>query len=111
VRNYWRTGRHLVFIRYVRYPDGLRLLNGRQEKRRMRSAARTLWRGWKRIAKKIGDFQARLLLEVLYFALLWPFALAVRWRSDPLALKGTTGGWRLRATEQATEMDRALRQF
>lgn len=78
----------------------------------MRSAARTLWLVWKRIAKKIGDFQARPLMEVMYFALLWPFALAVRWGSDPLATKaGAAGGWRLRATEQGTEMDRARRQF
>ena len=78
----------------------------------MPSFARRLWQGWKRIAKKIGDFQARLLLEVLYFVLFWPFALAVKWVSDPLAIKAAAaGGWRLRATEPGTEKDRALRQF
>lgn len=74
--------------------------------------ARSIWRGWKRIARKIGDFQARLLLEVLYFVLLWPFALAVRWGSDPLAIKpGAQTGWRPRRIELGAEMDRALRQF
>jgi len=33
-----------------------------------------LWDKWKIIARKIGDFQARLILGVFYFVLLTPFA-------------------------------------
>ncbi|MBI4277524.1 MAG: hypothetical protein HY660_03625 [Armatimonadetes bacterium] len=75
------------------------------------SVWRRLWDGWKVIARKIGDFQARLLLTVLYFAIVAPFALAVRWSRDPLAIKpGTPRGWRPRDTD-ASSMDWARRQF
>jgi hypothetical protein len=73
---------------------------------------RRLWEGWKRIARHIGDFQARLLLTVFYFVCLTPFALAVRLGSDPLAIKaGSPRGWSLRRAETDRELDRARRQF
>jgi len=34
-----------------------------------------LWQGWKRVGKKIGDFQARLLLTIFYFVILAPFEI------------------------------------
>ena len=70
-----------------------------------------LWRGWKRIAHKIGDFQARVLLTIFYFVIVAPFALAVRLFADPLALKSTTArGWRAR-TPGAPALEQARRQF
>ncbi len=78
----------------------------------MPSAARKLWEGWRHIAKRIGDFQARVLLAVFYFVLFWPFALAVRWGSDPLAIKANAPrGWRPKATGEGPAMDQAQRQF
>jgi len=50
---------------------------------------RALWEGWKRVAKKIGEFQSKLVLTLFYFVFLAPFALAVRAR-DPLDLRGRT---------------------
>lgn len=73
---------------------------------------RELWAAWKRVARKIGDFQARILLTIFYFVLLAPFALIVRRTSDPLAIKpGAQGGWSEpeRAPEYTVEM--ARRQF
>lgn len=71
-----------------------------------------LWRGWKRVGKKIGDFQARLLLTAFYFLLIAPFALVVRWASDPLALKpASPRGWRPRPVAPAPTIDAARRQF
>ena len=56
---------------------------------------RRAWRGWKVFAREVGDFQARLILTVLYFLPLAPFALAVKWATDPMAIKpGTPKGWR-----------------
>ena len=33
----------------------------------MLSAVKSLWNGWKRIAKKIGDFQAAVIHTVMYW--------------------------------------------
>jgi len=35
----------------------------------MLAALKSLWQGWKRIAKKIGDFQAAVLLSVMYWTI------------------------------------------
>ncbi len=71
-----------------------------------------LWRGWKRIAHKIGDFQARVLLTVFYFVILAPFALIVRLAADPLAVKSSTiRGWHPRSAGTGGALDRARRQF
>jgi len=45
------------------------------------------WEGWKRIAHKIGNFQARVLLTIFYGVLVLPFGLAARLFSDPLRIK------------------------
>ena len=70
---------------------------------------RRLWQGWKRIGRKVGDFQARVLLTVFYFVMLAPFAVIVRWKADPLGLK-RTGGWHP-VTPGAAPAERARRQF
>jgi hypothetical protein len=68
--------------------------------------------GRKRLGRKIGDFQARVLLTIFYFAIIAPFALIVRWATDPLAVKrGTAKGWRLRPAPVGTPLERARRQF
>lgn len=56
---------------------------------------RRAWEGWKRFGKKVGDLQARVLLTVFYFVILAPFGLAIR-GADPLGLRQTGGGWRVR---------------
>lgn len=69
-----------------------------------------IWEGWKKIAKKIGDFNARLILTIFYFILLAPLALVVR-RSDPLGLtKNKTKGWHEKAVPKGTPHERALQQ-
>ena len=77
----------------------------------MASLVRTAWEWWKRVAKRIGDVQARILLTVFYFLVLGPFALALRWRSDPLATKrGAARGWRLRDEGHGSPLEQAQRQ-
>jgi hypothetical protein len=51
------------------------------------SLLRQLWRKWKALAWKIGNFQARVLLALLYFTLLLPFGVGLRLFSDPLRTK------------------------
>ena len=73
---------------------------------------RNLWEWWKRVGKRIGDIQARLLLTFFYFVVLGPFALAIRWGSDPLAIKaGTDRGWRPRDDKTGVPIERATKQF
>jgi hypothetical protein len=47
---------------------------------------RALWAGWKKVAHVIGNFQARVLLTILYVVLVSPIALLVRAFADPLRL-------------------------
>jgi hypothetical protein len=48
---------------------------------------RNLWNRWKAFGQKIADFQARLILTLVYFIVVLPFVLIVRWFSDPLQMK------------------------
>jgi len=74
--------------------------------------ARKLWERWKRLARKIGDFQARALMTLFYFLILGPIALATCWRSDPLALKATTPhGWSDIEPKEGAPMEQSRRQF
>jgi hypothetical protein len=72
---------------------------------------RTVWEGWKRLARRIGDVQARVLLTAFYFTVLAPFALVLRWRGDPLAIRpGAPTGWRRREEPAGTPLEQARRQ-
>jgi hypothetical protein len=74
-------------------------------------SARQLWEQWKRIARKIGDFQARALMTIFYFLVVGPLAVVLRWRSDPLAMKPSTPrGWRDSDAREGVAMEHARRQ-
>ncbi len=84
----------------------------RPEEKRKPGAIGSLWEWWKRVGKRIGDIQARGLLTFFYFVLLSPFALAVRWWCDPLAIKAHAAkGWRTRGDVDGTPRELATRQF
>jgi len=51
------------------------------------------WHAWKRVARKIGDFQARLFLTLIYMTVLLPFGLIVRFFGDPLRIKNPPHAW------------------
>ena len=67
---------------------------------------RALWAAWVPIAHKIGNFQARVILTVVYFVVLAPFALIAKRRSEPAG----ASLWRERA-ETASSVERARREF
>lgn len=48
---------------------------------------RKLWGNWEHFGYRMGTFQSRVLLSFLYFIVISPFALAVKWFSDPLWIK------------------------
>ena len=46
-----------------------------------------LWERWKLFAEKLGNFQSRLIMGFFYFIIVTPFALIMKFGSDPLTLK------------------------
>ena len=68
-----------------------------------------IWEAWKRIAHHIGNFQARLLLTILYAILVLPFGLAVRLFADPLRIKRRPATW-LEHPESPATLEWARRQ-
>jgi len=77
----------------------------------IRTVLTALLERWKRVGKKIGAFQATLILNLFYFLVLGPFALIVG-RLDPLAIKaGAARGWLPRVESESDPVERASRQF
>ena len=68
----------------------------------------TAWQSWKRIARKVGNFQARVLLTVFYATLMLPFGIAVRLLLDPLRIKKRPARW-LDHPEEARDLQWAKR--
>jgi hypothetical protein len=52
-----------------------------------RTLLAALWARWKALAHVIGNFQARVLLSILYFVLIPPFGVLVQVLMDPLELR------------------------
>jgi hypothetical protein len=76
----------------------------------VKAAARAAWAWWKRVAHRIGTFQARILLTFFYYVILGPFALVLR-RGDPLAIEpGAARGWRQREPTTRPIAEQAHRQ-
>lgn len=46
-----------------------------------------IWEKWKKIAHRIGVFQSKILLSILYVTIVLPFSIAMRMFFDPLRLK------------------------
>ncbi len=51
------------------------------------------WDTWKRIARAVATFQARVLLTVFYAVLVLPFGIFARLFSDPLRIKSRPDSW------------------
>ena len=54
---------------------------------------KAVWSAWKRLAHKIGNFQARVLLTLLYAVVVLPFGLIARLFSDSLRIKHRPTKW------------------
>lgn len=70
-----------------------------------------VWAKWKPLAQRIGDFQARVILTVLYILLLGPFALFLRLLKDPLRIKRTPGSLWIPKSSEPASLETARRQF
>jgi hypothetical protein len=66
---------------------------------------------WKRFSRRMGNFQGRMMLGMLYFVLVAPFALLARFGEDPLAAPRDDGASLWRSRPAADDgLDRARRQ-
>jgi hypothetical protein len=70
------------------------------------------WQRWTVIAHKIGNVQSRILLSVVYFVVVGPFAVVARLVSDPLRLaRAAAPVWLGRAPAAGDPAVSARRQF
>lgn len=78
----------------------------------MADLVKRLWQWWKRVAERIGNVQARILLTAFYCIAVLPVALILKLLADPLALQRGRGraSWWLHRKPQATELDEGRRQ-
>jgi hypothetical protein len=67
------------------------------------------WKVWTRVAHEIGNFQARVLLTVIYAILVLPFGIVVRLFADPLRIKKRPDRW-LDRVDEANDVHGAQRQ-
>jgi hypothetical protein len=68
-----------------------------------------LWKVWPNLAHGIGNFQARLLLTIIYGIFVFPFGMIVRLFADPLRLKKSPTHW-LNHPDEGSDMQWAKRQ-
>jgi hypothetical protein len=68
-----------------------------------------IWKVWPNLAHEIGNFQARLLLTIIYGVFVFPFGMAVRLWADPLRIKKSPTHW-LNHPNEASDMSWAKRQ-
>jgi hypothetical protein len=68
------------------------------------------WRTWQKVAKRIGDFQAWLILSLCYVVMVLPIGLFAGFFSDPLRIKRASPFW-LNKTSSPARIDEARRQF
>jgi hypothetical protein len=73
------------------------------------NALKRFWAGWTKVAHIIGNFQARVLLTIMYAILVLPFGLAVRLFGDPLRMKTPPDQW-LDHAEEKMDLEWAHRQ-
>ncbi len=72
---------------------------------------RQLWQEWLVLARHIGNFQARVLITLVYFTLILPFGLIVANFRDILRMKRAPGNraWLERSTRDL-DLEQARKQ-
>jgi hypothetical protein len=75
---------------------------------------KALWRKWLVVAHAIGRVNSHIIMMLVYFLFMTPFAVAVRWFADPLRLRAQPG-WQpvpvSTVSPAPTLLDVARRQF
>lgn len=73
---------------------------------------RNIWNRWVVLARKIGNFQSRVLLTLFYFVIVAPFGLVMSLLGDPLRRRKppADSGWSIREQHES-DLKAAKRQF
>lgn len=73
---------------------------------------KAIWRWWRPVARKIGNWQARIFLMLFYFLFISPVAITIKLFSDPLNLKkqNNPSFWIKRSRKQQN-LDQAKEQY
>ncbi len=86
--------------------------NGAPDQKGSRGWLRPLWRRVKEFARKVGDFQARVILSLLYLVIIGPHALVGKFFTDPLRLGAERlPEWLVRHRPVARTLAQSRRQF
>lgn len=65
-----------------------------------------IWNRLRSVLKAVGDFQARLILAVVYFVIVVPTGFVMKFFSDPLRLAGGPAWSKKHLPEQSIEAAR-----
>lgn len=71
-----------------------------------------LWHRWLVVARKLGEFQSRVILTIFYFVFVTPFAFGIKLFFDPLGLKaGKKNSYWIKRKKEKFGLDKGERQF
>jgi hypothetical protein len=72
-----------------------------------------LWNAWKGFARRMGNYQSRVLMAFIYFVVVLPFGLGVTLLGDPLQIKRAKvdSNWQAKETVLKPSIDEARGQF
>jgi hypothetical protein len=68
------------------------------------------WKAWKRVARQIGDFQARVLLTAVYAVVILPFGVLLHIFADPLRIRRRPMEW-IDRDQDSSDVTWARRQW
>jgi len=90
-----------------------RVRAGRYPEAKASTQAAGLWQAWKGFARRMGNFQSRVLMAFLYFTVVLPFGLGVALLGDPLRLKpgAAESNWRPKHLPVKPSVAEAERQY
>ena len=70
-----------------------------------------LWNGWKRFATRLGNYQSRIWLAIIYFILMVPFGMLMRLFMNPWKSSNTEGTAWIQKEPSKTDLSSARNQF
>jgi hypothetical protein len=76
---------------FRKYPKDAKIRQAAEDKD-VSNIFKKLWLKWSNFSRRMGSFQSRILLSLMFFLIVSPFAVAVRVFSDPLKIKRCSKG-------------------
>lgn len=75
--------------------------------------AANLWQAWKAFARRMGNYQGRVFMALLYFTVVLPFGAAATFLGDPLGIKRkrSASNWQPKQMSVKPSIEEAGRQY